>query len=60
MKILKRIKRPVQVTSYVPPKVITLTTTQVQLLKRLNIPIDDYANQFKYKNRYGGMNVTKR
>ena len=58
MKVLKRLKQPAQITSYVPPKVIRMTTSQVEILKKLNIPIEVYAREVKkeldYKHRYGG------
>jgi hypothetical protein len=58
MKVLKRLKSPVRITSYIPPKVIGMTTSQIEILKKLNIPIEAYAREVKkeleYKNRYGG------
>lgn len=58
MKVLKKLKRPARITPYVPPKVIRMSTSQVQILKKLGIPLEVYAREYKkefaYKNRYGG------
>lgn len=56
MKVIKKLKCPAKITKYVPPKKIAMTTSQIQILKKLNIPIEVYAKkymeQFKYKYRY--------
>lgn len=59
MKILRRLKRPARRTSYVePPKKVILTRTQFEIMKRLDIKVEDYAREIiksrAYKHRYGG------
>lgn len=56
MKVRSRLKRPARVTSYQPPKKIVLSTTQLSLLEKLEIPLQEYSKvlmeEFGYKRRY--------
>ena len=56
MKIRRRLKSPARLTSYKPPSRIIMSVTQVNLLKRLNIPLEAYAKEIhkrqQYKRRY--------
>jgi len=56
MKIRHRLKRPARITTYQPPSRIIISETQLNILKRLGIPLEKYAkemkNQMRYKRRY--------
>ena len=57
MKVLKRLKRPSKQTHYVAPKKIVMTSSQVMIVKKLGLSLEDYAKAYfdnfcSYKQRY--------
>jgi len=56
MKIRHRLKRPPRITLYKPSSRIIISETQLNILKRLNIPLEKFAKEMahlmRYKRRY--------